>query len=1022
MPYLAASGIVVPTASLTVDGHQLRRERTPSGDAVLGTLPDTRPRPVSIVTGLLPPDEAQWWMRVLQGAGHVWNFEAGDLVSSNGATTISSPTVVSTNPRFGSNHIARSGANVDLWDFQGEGSFGSNSATVALWHDDGTGYDHYILTYPVDAGPFEKYVNGVRNDSATLPFSIGASTLQLTADGDFDDIVILPDCYTPQSIAEQWPQSEAFSELPDLNLSGDFWVDSVAQFPTAEIDWTMDGELNRGAVLAEGMMQLAPRPEIAVTTLTHDRLESGLTFGSHTMGGTTILEHTRLELTTTFGAHVCEPVTAWTPLELRDLWAFWDPTDSANVTLNGSSQIQQIDDTSGNGRHLVDGGTEGLTIVSDTGGPDVINMSAASSTVHLEYAEGDDVSNIDAFFAYYDSQSDTQWIAAASDSTSDALFVADDGSATAAIDQDVGTPNYLIDGFLYAPDDRDEAHNISGGRHVFEAVGLTLGTSWTTFRPFNYNSTGFLFTGRVGPMICVGPGRVSPFERYKIQGYLAHKFGIQSQLPLDHPYYSSAPNTLTYKESVIDGLAGSANLVQWLDFSDASGNPQDASGNGNHASAIDAGASYQNAGTDLWHKYGINLDDTAGSDGVTCSVTGIDMANDFTAAGSCNGNSLGTTASLFNIDGGTGYILLYFTSATNLRCRYFDGTTTYDQNCTVNTGDPVAWCLAYDATAKTLDWFVNGVKQTQVTGWSTNGNSTKMMYGGTDVAGVSPYGSAAALIYTMNHHGVFDAALSDADCRELSKYLPIHDPSVIFASLETGTPLVAWWDYSDLSTMARDNAGTEGVTTAGDDVGFVEDKSTNAGAMTQSVASAKYEFKTDGIGGRRSIEWDGVNTNYLQDASNLVSTSDPWCHITVCNPGSGAGTNGTIFHPISSNNGYTILNSDINGNYAAGGVRVFNSTAAVAAGAYTEGTDIIVEVVIDGTGGDEVTIDNGTPNSIAVSTGGISGAETIRLGHSSATYKYEGEIGETIILDALPTAGEREALYEYLSVKWGLTL
>lgn len=233
-------------------------------------------------------------------------------------------------------------------------------------------------------------------------------------------------------------------------------------------------------------------------------------------------------------------VVDWTPLSLgRKLWAWWDPSDSSTVTLNGSSQIQQIDDKSGRARHLVDSGVEGITITTDTSGLDVVDMGNVATTIYLEYAEGDDVSGIVEMHSYFDSQSDASWIAAASGISGDYVWAAEDADA-GAVDSDAGTPAYFIDGTSESPADRNAAHDASIGRHLFGATSLTLGTSWTSFLPFHFRNSGFYYTGYFGDVVLISTALTTD-ERQKLEGYLAHKYGIEANLDISHPYKSTPP-------------------------------------------------------------------------------------------------------------------------------------------------------------------------------------------------------------------------------------------------------------------------------------------------------------------------------------------------------------------------------------------------------------------------------------------------------------------------------------------------
>lgn len=84
-------------------------------------------------------------------------------------------------------------------------------------------------------------------------------------------------------------------------------------------------------------------------------------------------------------------------------------------------------------------------------------------------------------------------------------------------------------------------------------------------------------------------------------------------------------------------------------------------------------------------------------------------------------------------------------------------------------------------------------------------------------------------------------------------------PASLFTDGEAG----AWYDPSDLSTLFTDSSGTIQVTSDGDPVGKMLDKSGNGNHATQSVSASRPTYKTDG-----SLHWlafDGVD-DYMATA------------------------------------------------------------------------------------------------------------------------------------------------------------
>ena len=79
------------------------------------------------------------------------------------------------------------------------------------------------------------------------------------------------------------------------------------------------------------------------------------------------------------------------------------------------------------------------------------------------------------------------------------------------------------------------------------------------------------------------------------------------------------------------------------------------------------------------------------------------------------------------------------------------------------------------------------------------------------------------------------------------------NPSELFKNGEQG----AWYDPSDLSTLFQDAAGTTPVTTDGDPVALMLDKSGNVNHAIQSVAASRPVYRTDGA--LHWLQFDGVD-------------------------------------------------------------------------------------------------------------------------------------------------------------------
>lgn len=71
---------------------------------------------------------------------------------------------------------------------------------------------------------------------------------------------------------------------------------------------------------------------------------------------------------------------------------------------------------------------------------------------------------------------------------------------------------------------------------------------------------------------------------------------------------------------------------------------------------------------------------------------------------------------------------------------------------------------------------------------------------------------------------------------------------------------VSWFDVSDISTLWKNEAGTDPVTADGDVVARIDDKSGNGRHMKQSSAASRPLYKTSG--GLHWLLYDGIDDNF----------------------------------------------------------------------------------------------------------------------------------------------------------------
>lgn len=248
----------------------------------------------------------------------------------------------------------------------------------------------------------------------------------------------------------------------------------------------------------------------------------------------------------------------WTPADITT--ALWlDASDSDNITLDGSNNVEQWDDKSGNDRHAAQ--------ATESRRPSYNSISKA-----LEFDGSDDylsgasigIHNV-SFGIFVVATHD----AAASESTYRGLYhFGIGGSPIAVASYPLSTRQNLYLRHGGAPESTDYyTYDIADGEplHIL-AVKKIIDTSWDTEKNAvgmdggDFTSTAMTealstdgtytigyqtaassdyWLGSICEFIVVKTDDSDTFE--KIEGYLAHKWGLEANLPAGHSYKSFAP-------------------------------------------------------------------------------------------------------------------------------------------------------------------------------------------------------------------------------------------------------------------------------------------------------------------------------------------------------------------------------------------------------------------------------------------------------------------------------------------------
>ena len=233
---------------------------------------------------------------------------------------------------------------------------------------------------------------------------------------------------------------------------------------------------------------------------------------------------------------------------------------------------------------------------------------------------------------------------------------------------------------------------------------------------------------------------------------------------------------------------------------------------------------------------------------------------------------------------------------------------------------------------------------------------------------------------------------------------PPFDPFIFFANGEQG----GLYDPSDLTTLFQDAAGTIPVTSDGDPVGRINDKSGNGNHLTQAATSARPTYRTDGT--RHWLEPDGVD-DYLVAANYPAPLSQPITHAFAYRR-LGTPQRPTLFDgSVSGGRNLLIIQPSQYEMYAG--------TGAGASISSTANTDYVGRVMFNGAS--SAASQNGS--SPAVFNPGTQGLQGYRLFvHSANTLYFSGRYYGGLVINRALTPGEATKLDAWLAAKAGVAI
>ena len=249
----------------------------------------------------------------------------------------------------------------------------------------------------------------------------------------------------------------------------------------------------------------------------------------------------------------------WTPILInKSLWL--DAADIETIILNGNT-VSQWNDKSGNGRHAtqttlanqptyISQGLNGKDIIDWDGSNDSMVISGANSTTLSQELSQDNTYSI-AFVLQADVFSNLPVLLHVPESSFKFLFELNSPAGLYWGDTTTNFRTYSSGTFastsratfftcIKTGSGLGEAH--AEGTLVSTFTG-TLSNSPTISSNFilgSYSSAQYNYNGKFAEII-ISNYSWNTDERQNVEGYLAHKWGLTSNLPANHPYKNTAP-------------------------------------------------------------------------------------------------------------------------------------------------------------------------------------------------------------------------------------------------------------------------------------------------------------------------------------------------------------------------------------------------------------------------------------------------------------------------------------------------
>jgi hypothetical protein len=241
------------------------------------------------------------------------------------------------------------------------------------------------------------------------------------------------------------------------------------------------------------------------------------------------------------------------------------------------------------------------------------------------------------------------------------------------------------------------------------------------------------------------------------------------------------------------------------------------------------------------------------------------------------------------------------------------------------------------------------------------------------------------------------------------------NPADLFLLGEDG----AWYDPSDLTTLWQDTSATTPVTSDGQSVARIDDKSGNGRHLIQATASSRPTYKTSG--GLHWLDFDGGDWLYLDVAGANITSGGGGLAVSATSDQVEA-VQGLVeeVEPATSSDRTVILFDTRATPRRLAGYQPDGSSRFIDLDAEISGAQKVFIFSSDGTSG-EGYINNVQYGSSITTTATFSADSIINLGRQQGgSLNHDGKIYGAILLDRGFTVSERMDVNSWLGSKAGI--